>query len=282
MIDLHTHTDRSDGVLSPTELVQRAHQLELRAVAITDHDTVAGNPAATRAGEELGIAVIAGIEISTQWRNLTFHLLGYGMSRVGGAVADTLAFLVDSRRERNPRMVKKLRDLGIEITMEEVRREAGGEVVGRPHFARVLLAKGVVRSNQDAFRRYLGRGAAAYMDKARLDPESACALVRDAGGLPVLAHPGLIEQDRPGFLRPLLEELVPLGLAGIEAYYSSHDPGQTLRYRNLARANDLLVTGGSDFHAPGRDGPELGRGFGGLRVPLSCWEALRERLGHGP
>ena len=130
MIDLHTHTDCSDGTLSPAQLVRRAHQLELRAVAITDHDTVAGNPAAARAGEELGVEVIAGIEISTQWRNLTFHLLGYGVSRVGGSVADTLAFLVESRRERNPRMVERIvavgRAMGREPATPEWTREALG------------------------------------------------------------------------------------------------------------------------------------------------------------
>lgn len=281
MIDLHIHSDCSDGTLSPEALVARAHQLGIRALALTDHDTVAGNARAVEAGKERGLPVLPGIEISTQWQGLTFHLLGYGVTRTGGEVASTLEFLVESRRQRNPRMVEKLQQLGVEITLEEVRAEASGEVVGRPHFARVLLAKGVVRSNQEAFDRFLGRGAAAYFDKVRLDPEAACLLVRDAGGVAVLAHPGLVERDRPGHLAPLLDHLTDLGLAGVEAYYSGHDPGQTLRYRSLARQRNLLVTGGSDFHAPGQGGPELGRGFGGLFVPETCWDALGERLATG-
>ncbi|HSH69535.1 MAG TPA: PHP domain-containing protein [Deferrisomatales bacterium] len=281
MIDLHIHSDCSDGALSPEALVERAHRLGLRALALTDHDTVAGNDRAVAAGKEWGLPVLAGIEISTQWRGLTFHLLGYGVTRTDGAVASTLEFLVESRRQRNPRMVEKLRHLGVEITMEEVRARAGGEVVGRPHFAAVLLAKGVVRSNQEAFDRFLGRGAPAYLDKARLDPEAACRLVHDAGGVAVLAHPGLVERDRPDLLVPLLDHMTGLGMAGIEAYYSRHDPGQTLQYRNLARQRGLLVTGGSDFHAPGQGAPELGRGLGGLFVPDTCWEALEERLATG-
>jgi predicted metal-dependent phosphoesterase TrpH len=278
MIDLHTHSHCSDGALSPESLVERAHQRGIRALALTDHDTLAGNARALAAGRRWGLSVLAGIEISTQWRGLTFHLLGYGVTRTGGAVASTLAYLVESRRQRNPGIVAKLRGLGVEITLEEVRAEAGGEVVGRPHFARVLLAKGVVRSHQEAFDRFLGRGAAAYLDKDRLDPEAACRLVRDAGGVAVLAHPGLIERDRRETLVPLLDHLTDRGLAGVEAYYSAHDPGQTLRYRDLARQRGLLVTGGSDFHGPGQGGPELGRGFGSLSVPGGCWEALQERL----
>jgi len=278
MIDLHIHSDCSDGALSPEALVERAHQLGIHALALTDHDTVTGNARAVAAGAKRGLPVLPGIEISTQWRGLTFHLLGFGTTRTDGEVASTLEFLVESRRQRNPRMVERLQHLGVEITLEEVQAEAAGEVVGRPHFAKVLLAKGVVHSNQEAFDRFLGRGAAAYLDKARLDPEAACRLVRDAGGVAVLAHPGLIERDRPDLLVPLLDHMTDLGLAGIEAYYSRHDPGQTLQYRNLARQRDLLVTGGSDFHAPGPGGPELGRGFGKLFVPETCWDALEERL----
>jgi predicted metal-dependent phosphoesterase TrpH len=278
MVDLHIHSTCSDGSLSPAALVQRALRLGLRAIALTDHDGVSGNAEALLSGAELGLPVIPGIEISTQWQGLTFHLLGYGLRHTGGAVASTLEFLLDCRRRRNPLMVQKLRDLDIDITLDEVRRVAGGEVVGRPHFARVLLDKGVVTSTQDAFDRYLGRGARAYVDKTRLEPRAACQLVRDAGGVPVLAHPGLIERDHPGRLEPLLEELVALGLEGVEAYYSGHDPGQTLRYRNLARSRGLLVTGGSDFHAPDPRGPELGSGFGSLLVPDVCWETLQERL----
>lgn len=292
MIDLHLHSDCSDGTLAPEALVERACRLGVKALALTDHDTMAGNARAVAAGKQLGPTVLPGIELSTEWHGFTFHLLGYGVTETGPAVATTLAFLLESRQRRNPGIVAKLQQLGINITLEEIRAEAGSEVVGRPHFARVLKRKGVVRSTQEAFERFLGRGAAAYLDKARLSPEAACRLVHDAGGVAVLAHPGIIERERPNLLVALLDHLTHLGLAGIEAYYSSHDPGQTLHYRNLAAQRNLIVTGGSDFHAPGPEGPELGRGFGGLNVPTTCWESLEECLarrrrdtaptGHGP
>lgn len=278
MIDLHLHSDCSDGTLSPEALVERACRLGVQALALTDHDTMAGNTRAVAAGRQLGPTVVPGIELSTEWQGLTFHLLGYGVTETCPEVSTTLAFLLESRRQRNPGIVEKLQRLGIDITLEEIRAEAGSEVVGRPHFARVLKRKGVVRSTQEAFERFLGRGAAAYLDKARLSPDAACRLVHAAGGVAVLAHPGIIERERPNLLVPLLDHLTHLGLAGIEAYYSSHDPGQTLYYRNLAAQRDLIVTGGSDFHTPGPEGPELGRGFGGLCVPTTCREALEERL----
>lgn len=278
VVDLHIHTACSDGVLSPEAVVERAAGRGLRAIAITDHDTVDGNAEALEAGRRRGIAVVPGVEISTQWEGTTFHLLGYGMRRRPKGVRDTFDFLERSRRERNPRMVEKLRALGIEITLDEVAREAGGSLVGRPHFARVLLARGVVSTVQEAFDRLLGRGAAAYVDKERLVPAAAVELIREAGGVAVLAHPGLIEADRPGLLPRLLDHLIGLGLAGLEAFYSGHSEAESLRYAALAARRGLLVSGGSDFHRPGEGGPELGVGFGGLRVPDSCYETLVHRI----
>lgn len=278
-VDLHTHTSCSDGTLSPSELVGLASTLGLRAVAITDHDTVAGNPEALAAGERHGIEVLPGVEISTQWEGVTFHLLGYGLRQGGSEVEATFAFLEDCRRQRNPLMIAKLRELGVSITLEEVAEEAGGSLVGRPHFARVLLRKGAVASLQEAFDRFLGRGAAAYVDKTRLPPSDACKVIRDAGGVPVLAHPGLVEREHRDRLEPLIRHLIPLGLAGVEAYYSSHTPEQTAYYLQLCRRLNLVATGGSDFHQPEEAGPRLGTGFGNLRVPYSCLSALKGRLG---
>ncbi|GAB4280545.1 MAG: PHP domain-containing protein [Deferrisomatales bacterium] len=279
MVDLHVHTTRSDGALTPTQAVRYAAARGLRAVAVTDHDTIDGNEEASAAGRAAGVDVVAGVEISTQWDGITFHLLGYGLKRVTPRVREAFAFLVESRCRRNPEMLEKLRRLGIDLTMEEVAAEARGEIVGRPHFAQALVRRGVVGSTQEAFARFLGRGAPAYVDKNRLSPAQACELIREARGLAVLAHPGLIEQDRPGALHPLVEHLEGLGLAGIEAYYSRHSADQVSRYRSLARRKGLLVTGGSDFHRSGEGGPEMGTGFGDLRVPDSCYEELVARLG---
>jgi hypothetical protein len=278
IVDLHIHTRCSDGGLTPDEVIEYAASRGLRAVAITDHDTIAGNAPALTAAARAGLEAIPGVEISTHWEGITFHVLGYGMRRVSETVRRTFAFLEESRRQRNPRIAEKLRRLGVEITFEEVVAEAGASLVGRPHFARVLLKKGAVDSQQEAFDRYLGRGAAAYVDKERLAPADACKVIHEAGGVVVLAHPGLVEQDHPGRLPALLKELSVLGLTGIEAYYSRHTPGQTARYLELARRLGLIVTGGSDFHRRDEPGPDLGTGFGELRVPYSCFESLLRKI----
>lgn len=278
LVDLHIHTRCSDGGLSPGEVIEYAAARGIRTIAITDHDTIAGNEPALEASVQAGVEVIPGVEISTQWDGITFHVLGFGIRRITDAVRRTFEFLEVSRRERNPRMVEKLRRLGIEVTMEEVAAEAGASLVGRPHFARVLLRKGVVDSIQEAFDRFLGRDAAAYVNKDRLTPSQACTIIREAGGLVVLAHPGLIEKDHPGRVPTLVEQLLPLGLAGIEAYYSRHTPEQTDLYLELAHRFGLLVTGGSDFHRADEAGPDMGRGFGNLRVPYPCVSALKRRL----
>lgn len=279
-VDLHLHTSRSDGTLTPSAVVRLAQAARVKAIAITDHDTVDGNDEAVEEGRRVGLPVVRGVELSTQWNSITFHLLGYGLRPGGEELRKTFLFLEDCRNQRNPLMIGRLRELGVPVTMDEVRKEAGGAMVGRPHFARVLLRKGVVGSTQEAFERYLGRGAAAFVDKVRLSPADACRLIHEAGGAAVLAHPSLVERDHPSRLAGLVEHLVPLGLAGIEAYYSSHTPEQTASYLALAKRLGLLVTGGSDFHQPGADaGPQLGSGFGNLRVPYSCYLALAARIG---
>lgn len=278
-IDLHVHTNCSDGTLSPTEVVRLARDKGLRAIAITDHDTIDGNVEAILAGRNHHIEVLSGVEISTRWEDITFHLLGFGLQADTRTVRDAFVFLEECRRQRNPLIIDRLRAMGVAISMEEVEAEASGAVVGRPHFARVLLKKRVVASAQDAFDRYLGRGAAAYVDKRRLTPAEAFRLIREAGGVSVLAHPGLVEREFPGRLPALVHHLIPLGLDGIEAHYSSHTVEQTTTYLDLNRRLNLLTTGGSDFHQPGDlSGPQLGTGFGTLRVPYSCFEALKDRL----
>ncbi len=278
MVDLHVHTRCSDGGLAPAEAVAYAAERGLAALAITDHDTIAGNDEALRAGEACGLTVLPGVEISTWRGDLTFHMLGYGLTRRTPLVERTFAFLEESRRTRNPRMAARLQQLGVDITIEEVRAEAEGGIVGRPHFARVLLRKGVVGTFQEAFDRFLGRGRPGYVDKERLTPGDACRVIQQAGGVAVLAHPGLVEAERPAALPGLLEELRSLGLQGLEVYYSTHSPDQVRRYGQIARQLDLVATGGSDFHRPGEGGPDMGVGFGGLRVPDACLRDLQDRI----
>ena len=274
MIDLHLHSRFSDGTLTPTELVERAVQKDVTAISLTDHDTMAGNEEAVRAGLAHGIKVLPGVEFSVLMGENTVHLLGYGVEPDEDANGEVLQRLKKGREERLGVMVAKLNDLGINIGSADVRREAGGEIIGRLHIARVLARKRFVGSVKEAFTRYLGRGAAAYAERPKLTPEEAVRLVHSMGGVAVLAHPGTMERESPELLNKALDILAPLGLDGLECHYTSHTAEQTARYAGLARGMDLLVTGGSDFHKPDPDGPEIGSGSGRLRVPPEAFTAL--------
>jgi len=281
LIDLHAHSTQSDGSLTPTELVRHARQLGLRAVALTDHDTIAGNDEAARAGEELGVEVVPGVEMSSHYPTGTMHILGYYLDFRDQGLCNELARLQQVRAERNQVMTRKLQALGINIEFDEVLRLAGERgQVGRPHFARVLVDKGVVGSIDEAFQRYLKQGAPAYSAKFRLPPKEAISLIRNAGGVAVLAHPFTLHlDDDPEKLAALLCELKEQGLAGIEAIYSEHSPEQEGLYLGVAQRCNLAVSGGSDFHGANKEGVELGRGYGRMQVPYRLLEELKARRG---
>lgn len=281
-IDLHTHTTASDGTLSPTELVRLARGAGLAAVAVTDHDTVDGLGEALEAGRALGLEVVPGIEISAEFQPGTMHMLGYFIQPDRPVFAEKLRVLQEARRDRNPIIAEKLNALGLAVTMDEVRAAAGGEQVGRPNFARVLLDKGYVSSMGEAFDRYLTKGGPAYVDKFRLSPADSVELIHQAGGLAVLAHPftlGLGEQ----VLETFVADLAACGLDGLEVYYPEHDPDQTRACLELAARHGLAVTGGSDFHGDNKPEVALGSGFQeNLAVPAELLEALRRRLNRAP
>ncbi len=274
-IDLHTHTTASDGSLTPSQLVRYARQKGLTAIAVTDHDTIDGNVEAVAEGEREAIAVVPGVEISVDYAPGSMHMLGFFIDIASSGLSDKLRVLQDSRADRNPRIIQKLNDLGINITYQEVVDVSGGGQVGRPHIARVLLHKGYTRSIQQAFDRYLGKGAPAYLDKFRLEPADAIGMIIGAGGVPVLAHPFTLNCARTDELERLVKQLVALGLAGIEVYYSEHSPQQVAAYESLARRYHLLVTGGSDFHGANVSGIDLGKGRGGLNIPHAIFEQLK-------
>ncbi|QJA06347.1 PHP domain-containing protein [Thermosulfurimonas marina] len=277
MIDLHTHSTASDGTYSPAELVHLAVQEGLSALALTDHDTVEGLFEAQAEAQGLGLAFVPGVEISVRFEGPGHcHVLGYFVDPESEGLRETLALLQQARSERNLRMVEKLQALGIEITLEELKERAGGGEIGRPHFAALLVEKGVVRKVEEAFERYLKKGAPAYVPKARLTEEEAFSAIRAAGGLPVLAHPWHLHLS-PEALARYVARLKDLGLAGIEAYYTDHTPEFTSLCLELARRFDLVATGGSDFHGHNKPDIKLGRGFGNLRVPEECYRRLRER-----
>jgi predicted metal-dependent phosphoesterase TrpH len=277
-VDLHLHTTASDGVFSPSGIVKYAKERGLKAIAVTDHDTIGGNGEALDEGEKLGLEVIPGVEISAQFDLGGMHILGYFIDIRNRTLNERLSLLQETRAHRNPRMVQKLRELGLEITYDEVQLASGGGQVGRPHFAQVLLQNGYVNTVQEAFDRYLGKGAPAYVDKFRFDPREAVRLIRDARGIPVLAHPFTLHIPLPKQLNALLTELIQLGLMGIEVYYPEHTEDQILLYKSLAEKHGLLVTGGSDYHGIGADKVEIGIGWKDMRLPYSLVETMKAAL----
>jgi len=274
-IDLHLHTTHSDGSFSTAEVMAFAKQAGLTALAITDHDIVDGIPEATAIGKELGIEVVPGVEISSRLGESELHILGYFMQWTDPQLAQRLKTLRDSRHLRNPKIVQRLNELGIPITYEEVRALAGTESVGRPHIARLLMEKKFVTSAKEAFDRYLANGRPAFVDRELPEPAEAVRWIREAGGVPVLAHPTWVRTSADG-LRVLVRELKAAGLGGIEVHYSTHTPSQTTEYLDLATQCDLLVTGGSDFHGVTKPDIEVGIGRGQLKVSQKLLDPLRK------
>jgi len=278
-IDLHLHTTHSDGSLPPAEVLALAQKTGVSALAITDHDIVAGIPEAIEAGARLGIEVIPGIEISSRYGENELHMLGYFLDWKDVALSSRLAQLRASRHRRNPRIIEKLNHLGLDLTYEEVKALASTESVGRPHIARVLMDKGYVQSAKEAFDRYLAKGAAAYVPRELPEPTEAIAWIRAARGIPVLAHPTWVNESEEGLLR-LCDKLKSEGLGGIEVHYSTHKPQQTAQFLNIAQRLNLLVTGGSDFHGLTKPDIEVGVGRGNLKVPEKLLEPLRKAADH--
>jgi predicted metal-dependent phosphoesterase TrpH len=274
-IDLHLHTTHSDGSYSTREVMTFAKQAGVTALSITDHDIVAGVPEALAIGAELGIEAIPGVEISSRQGDSELHILGYFLNWTDPLLGKRLASLRDSRHSRNPKIVQRLNELGIDISYDEVRALAGTESVGRPHIARVLMEKKFVNSAKEAFDRYLANGRPAFIDRELPEPVEAVRWILEAGGVPVLAHPTWVRTSAEG-LRALLRELKEAGLGGIEVHYSTHSPSQTTEYLDLAKQCDLLVTGGSDFHGVTKPDIEVGIGRGQLKVSEKLLDPLRK------
>lgn len=276
-IDLHTHTTHSDGSATPQELIERACAKRASAVAITDHDTVGAIGEARAAAERFGVEFVEGIEISAEYSPGTMHILGYCIDGESPALAMKLRELKQARERRNPQIAYRLRLLGFDISYDEVAKVAGNEVVGRPHFARVMIEKGYVASIQEAFDRFLKKDAAAYVEKARLSPADSIALIHEAGGVAVLAHPYQLKLESYEAADELVDELAGFGLDGIEALYSRHSPDQRESYSEIASRHDLLVTGGSDYHGSYKPDISIVTGLGDLEVPYELLEALKAR-----
>lgn len=278
-IDLHIHSSASDGSLTPAEILEMALSLNLGAIAITDHDTVEGSRDALAIGIPPSLKFLSGVEISAGAPpnfpiHGSLHILGYGFKPDAPDLIRILEQLQIARKERNPRILKKLNKLGLTLSMDEVRREAADSQLGRPHIAAGMLKKGYVSSIEEAFVRYLGSGRPAYVDKYRVPCHEAIDTIRKAGGLAVLAHPGLIRELDPPSLEQLVAALVPMGLSGIEVYYPQHDVSTTTQLADLAQGAGLLPTGGSDFHGKINPDVRMGIGRGDLNIPYSVYENI--------
>lgn len=271
MIDLHLHTNASDGLYGPDELLRRARDVGLRIVSVTDHDTMAGVPGAMEAAADCGLHCVAGIEITAVLGARDVHILGYFLDPASIPLRDFLASLRADRIRRARQMAERLASVGCPIDIDTVLRDVAADpdrAVARPRIAVELLRAGHVDSLAEAFDRLIGEGRPAYVPRSGATPREVVSLIRSAGGVAALAHPGLLRQD------DLIPELVDAGMAAIEVYHGDHDEATQARYAAVARQYDLVMTGGSDYHGEG-----LGRhaALGTISVPAAEFERLRAR-----
>lgn len=279
MIDLHIHSTASDGSLNPIDILTLAKKTGVKAVSITDHDTIQGVKQLLKNQLPHGVEFITGVEISCEppqeFKELgSIHLLGYGFSIYDQGLNQLLDTAQKSRTDRNPKIIDRLNHLGFEMTMKDVVARFGADQTGRPHIAEYMKEKGYVGSFSEAFDKYLGKGKPAYVDKYKVSCKEAIQIIKNAGGVAVLAHPGLINFTRTGQDDEFIDTLINYGLDGMEVYYTDHDSKQTTYYHNLAIDKSLLITGGSDFHGTFNTGVALGTGKGGLYVDLSLFREI--------
>ena len=282
-IDLHVHSTASDGTLTPPEILEMAVQLGLKAVSITDHDTISGSAAALANGIPRSLEFITGIEISAAVPDgyisgSSIHILGYGIDLSDASLNKLLTVLQSSRENRNPRIVQRLRAIGMDVTLEELSLVVGDATAGRPHIARLMVAKGLAGSIDDAFDRFLGKNKPAYVEKYRVPMQDAIDVIKSAGGVAVLAHPYLNDVTQADNFEAFLLTLKEMGLEGVEAVYPEHPEVATDHYRQLARKHNLLITGGTDFHGAITPGIQMGIGAGNFHVPYSYYQRLLAHL----
>ncbi len=279
MIDLHSHTDSSDGTFTPAELVAEATRIGLEALAVTDHDTFAGYDLAKPLAAEAGLELVCGIELSTRYGGASVHLLAYfPCDPPSEPFREWLNFLLESRRDRNRRLIDKLRSLGVDITLEDVERK-GRSLTGRPHFARVLVEKGYATDIQHAFDEFLDESARGYVQRHEVPIEEAIERVNEAGGIASLAHPVRVAKNNWDKLHEYVGAMKLMGMGAIEVYHSDHSPENVAYYQSLALEFDLAVSGGSDFHGGNKPFISLGTGLrGNLDVPLTVLEGLRRQV----
>lgn len=277
-IDLHVHSNISDGTLTPTEVVLLAAKSNLSAIALTDHDTVAGLEEAIKAAKDLEkegkqIRIVEGVEISADYKGKDIHILGLLIDTKHQGLISSLEKALKNRDERNEKMASKLRAAGIDISLEDLTFKEPNTVITRAHFARFLFEHGYVKTRNEAFEKYLGENCPYYVPREYLTPKDAISLIKQAGGIPVLAHP-LLYNFSSNELEELVRYLKELGLVGIETIYSANIGSDESTVRELAQRYDLLMTGGSDYHGANKPNLAIGIGKGNLKIPYSMLDTL--------
>ena len=273
-IDLHNHTSASDGTDSPAEAVELASSLGLAAISITDHDSVSGVAEAMVAGNTLGVEVVPGIEVSSDYRDNNVHILGYFIDIRAPELRPVLDWVRTEREERNRRITERLCADGFDISLPELKNDYPESVLGRPHMAEMMMRKGYTRSIAEAFEKYLGEGCPYYMPKRRISIRQAVEVIVRSGGVPVLAHPLQYHYPEPEVIE-MVETARSLGVRALEAYYSEHTPEQHAWVLALAERYGLGVSGGSDYHGSRKTHIRMGSGTGGLSVPYRVLEELK-------
>ena len=274
-IDLHTHSLKSDGSMTPTEVVEAAKAAGLAAIALSDHDTVDGLEEAIEAGKRLGVEVVPAIEFSVLSKTET-HILGYFIDYKNPELLQMLKEIVDLRIERNHVTCARLNELGFDITLDEVRALAPNNFVGRAHFARVLMDRGYTSSVKEGFDKYMSVGKYAYCEKQRLSASDAVKLIAKCGGVSFLAHPHLTKLPDDE-LKAFLIELKGYGLSGLEGYYTDYTPEMEIKYRSLAEELGMIYSGGTDFHAKMKPHISIGTGLGNMKIPYSVLKTIKSK-----
>lgn len=278
MIDLHTHSSISDGVLSPVELVRHAHNHHIKVLALTDHDCVDGIKDACAECEKLGITFVAGVELNISWPTGEFHLLGLGLKSISTSLQEILLELQNGRNERNLKIIKKMHDAGFDVSLEEIQSKYKTSCLGRPHFASYMFEKKFVKTKQQAFDKYLGKNCSMFVERFGADLDKSIQAIKSSGGIPVMAHPLSIYVSF-GKIKSVLENLKQRGIVGIEAYHPGARFGECTRLESIGRELGFLITAGSDYHGEMvRADRRIGHTAGGLKIDDKFYEDIREYL----
>ena len=275
MIDLHVHTTASDGQYTPTQIIEKASDKNIGVIAITDHDTVAGIDEGAAAAKKLGVTFVPGVELNINYPTGEFHLLGLGFKEISPSLNEILENLVKNRDSRNLQIIDKMRQEGIDISLEEMKADFPDTVLGRPHFAAELVKKKVVKTRQQAFDRFLAKGRPWYVPRVGSGLDEAIVAIKDSGGVPVVAHPMSLYLSW-GKLPDALQDFYERGVMGIEAFHPGARVTECLRLEELGRKIGYFITAGSDFHGEKiRADRKLGHTCGGRKIEDSIWEEIK-------